>query len=161
MNPWFIPLILAIPLFFFWIAVHEGSHALIVILQGGKIIEFKPWPHRDEGKFYIGRITYFGKPSRWIEIAPYIMDATLTAFFLPLVIEIFVGQNLTTAIVVSTFLALPVVNTGNALKNVVQKKESDLYGNQWEMPVRSFLIIWIVETVLFIISVVSSVVLSF
>lgn len=36
--------------------LHELSHCLVYKLAGAKIVVFKPWPHKYEGRFYFGRV---------------------------------------------------------------------------------------------------------
>lgn len=50
-------LLLIIPIaWFVQNCIHEGSHLLFGWLEEGrKPLEFKPWPHRFEGRFYFAR----------------------------------------------------------------------------------------------------------
>jgi len=38
--------------------LHELAHCVVVWAIGGRVIGFKPWPHRHEGRFYLGRMTW-------------------------------------------------------------------------------------------------------
>jgi len=40
------------------LVLHELSHAIVVWINGGKVTEFKPWPHMSDGKFYFGTMAY-------------------------------------------------------------------------------------------------------
>lgn len=81
-------LILAPAYFMAYITVHEGSHALAVLILGGEVVGFEPYPHtveyrNDEGElvsnFFIG-YTWYRYPasepwmSAHISIAPYLTD---------------------------------------------------------------------------------------
>lgn len=74
---------------------HELSHVVAAKINGAKVIEFKPWPHRYKGRWWMGRTkTYW--PSRKHRsdtmIAPLIMAVYMAfiwliighAYFLPL-----------------------------------------------------------------------------
>lgn len=51
-------LLLFVPGFFLQTLVHEGAHAAMVLLSGGEVVAFKPWPHRHNGRFYFGRVSW-------------------------------------------------------------------------------------------------------
>lgn len=68
----------AIPVFFLWNTLHELSHFLVLkIYLRSASAEFTLWPHKNEGKFYWGRVRYFynGLPptppqQAWVSFAP-------------------------------------------------------------------------------------------
>lgn len=122
--PWWIFLLIAIPYLFLWILVHEGSHALTTLFKGGKVLSFKPWPHRENGKFYWGRVTYqyWGDNGDSILATPYIVDTLAGLLFFLLAFIIPGGKWL------FAFLLLgPIIDLGNAIRLFVQgREEADL-----------------------------------
>ena len=61
--------------------IHEGSHALMARKQGGTIVSFRPWPHRDRGKWWFGAVQWLQPPSssqtRWLYGAPLLFNTPL------------------------------------------------------------------------------------
>lgn len=58
---------------------HEGAHAIAAKLSGFEIMSFKFLPHRYNGSFYWGRVTWkpkalFTKPNTHMFLAPYYVD---------------------------------------------------------------------------------------
>lgn len=53
---------------------HEGSHAIVGILQGATITEFVFWPSIREQGFYWGYVGYRGETDWLFLAAPYIVD---------------------------------------------------------------------------------------
>jgi uncharacterized membrane protein len=61
-----------------WVVVHEGAHALVVIGHGGKVKAFRPWPHRRNGEWVFGWISYYfdGPEDHYrVWVAAYRVDA--------------------------------------------------------------------------------------
>jgi len=112
---WWIPLALIVPLFFFWIVVHEGAHALSALAEGLKIKSFKPWPHKiSEDNWCVGYVIY-DKPSRWAFtcFAPYCVDFL---FFVGVFVAIlFVGIDGWIGTILVTVLVCPLINTATAV----------------------------------------------
>jgi hypothetical protein len=53
---------------------HEGSHALAVLLEGGRVIKFVFWPTWQD-KFYFGYVRWAGQGLDWkVSFAPYFVD---------------------------------------------------------------------------------------
>ena len=71
-----------------WVLIHEGLHALCVVLLGGRVNRFKPWPHMTGGRFVWGSIRWTGefsdKQRGWVSIVPRI-PAVIAIFLLPFV----------------------------------------------------------------------------
>jgi hypothetical protein len=43
--------------------LHELAHCLVVWCIGGTVTSYKPWPHRANGRWFIGRMTWeLGRP---------------------------------------------------------------------------------------------------
>lgn len=40
------------------IALHELSHVCVVLINGGKLVTLKPYPHMHGGRLYFGRMEY-------------------------------------------------------------------------------------------------------
>ncbi len=60
---------------------HEASHALAVILEGGRVTEFVFWPTR-ETRFYWGYLRWSGQTDWLVSAAPYFADlATFAVFY--------------------------------------------------------------------------------
>jgi hypothetical protein len=122
--PWWLPLALALPYYMLWTLIHEGSHALIVLLKRGEIVSFKPWPHRDKGEFFIGRVVYRGiERADIFSVAPYLVDSIIgtAAFLAGLLIPPLEGLFL-------LFLLGPVVDILNAVRLLImERKDCDLY----------------------------------
>lgn len=78
-------LVLAIPTFFVTTTIHEGSHALVVWLNGGDITRFRPWPSSVDGQFYFGYTEWEGTLSNRAlalsSIAPKLMDTAILAAY--------------------------------------------------------------------------------
>jgi hypothetical protein len=61
--------------------IHEGSHALFAKMQGGSIVSFKPWPHKDKEKWWFGVVRYMQPPpermTRWLHGSPLLFNGPL------------------------------------------------------------------------------------
>lgn len=61
---------------------HEGSHALVGLMQGAEIKKFVFWPSITEHGFYWGYIRYQGQTDWLFDAAPYLFDLlTFILFF--------------------------------------------------------------------------------
>jgi hypothetical protein len=127
---WWIPAALAIPLFFLWDIVHEGSHALAALLCGRKITSVKLWPHMEpDWGFVFGSVRFIGENNTFILVAPYFMDvlgvvAFLTSFAL-------VDSDIVRSILATLSLA-PIVNTTVAVQARYRGNDkSDLARIHW------------------------------
>lgn len=69
-------LLLFIPGFFLQTLVHEGAHAAVISLFDGELVTFKPWPHRHNGRFYFGRVS-------WRIVTPLSVNARTAVYFAP------------------------------------------------------------------------------
>ena len=147
---WWLPLVLAAPLFLIWTTIHEGSHALAARLAGAEIQTFKPWPHRFEGRWYFGRMSYepyepHCRRGRWFIMAiPYIVDVVA---FSVLVAWLFCMASDWSFTVAATVAACSVVNTGiGILGRLRQKHKTDLSQVGWPtaMTFYLFLIAYII-----------------
>lgn len=126
---WYIPLILAIPLFFFWTLVHESAHAIQAIFLSGKVIDFKPYPCRIDGKWYFGYIKYevpnLSELDRFeISFAPYGVDAMVSA-----ILSIGLLSNISTTwveVLLLTIMCAPLINTLNQARLALQRRNGDL-----------------------------------
>lgn len=58
---------------------HEGAHAIAAKLRGYKITAFKFWPHKRDGRWMFGWVSWSGPHERHILLAPYYVDAALLA----------------------------------------------------------------------------------
>lgn len=129
---WWLPVVMAVPLFLIWAAIHEGSHALAARLTGADIRTFKPWPHRFEGRWYFSRMSYeplSGKGLGFIVVAPYIIDV---ASFSVLVVWLFCVASDWSFTVVATVAGCSVANTGiGILGRLRQKYKTDLSQVGW------------------------------
>jgi hypothetical protein len=60
---------------------HEGSHALAAMSCGASILEFRFLPHRREGKFFWGYVSWSSgldlEQMRLVYLAPYLVDVFL------------------------------------------------------------------------------------
>lgn len=126
---WWLPLALAIPIFFAWAVVHEGAHALVSMAAGCRVTSFKPWPHKAEGAWYFGRVTYDMPGPTISKLAPYIVDLVLfSAFAVPL---FFVGDAWAWTVLL-TLAAAPPVNSATAVMGRLHLRESnDLWKLHW------------------------------
>lgn len=124
---WWLPLVLAAPLLLIWTTIHEGSHALAARLTGAEIRTFKPWPHRFEGRWYFGRMSYEPQSEKglgFIVAAPYIVD--VVGFSALIVWLFFIASDWGFTVVV-TVAGCSVVNTGvGILGRLRQKYKTDL-----------------------------------
>ena len=105
---WWVPIAAALPAFFLWDVVHEGSHALAALVCGRKVTSFKPWPHRTKDGFLFGRVTYDRSGNTFTKIAPYIIDMIAMAVFV--LSFVFVGNQWARSALL-VLLACPAVNT--------------------------------------------------
>ena len=61
---------------------HEGSHALVALLQGARVTEFVFWPSLTKYGFYWGYVRITGSTDWVFFAAPYLVDLiTFTIFF--------------------------------------------------------------------------------
>ena len=75
-------LIVAIATFFSWTIIHELCHLAALRLVKAPLVRYKivPYPHKYDGKFYWGRITYMleepldKKQQVWVSYAPRVAD---------------------------------------------------------------------------------------
>lgn len=58
MINWVAVAVALVPGYFFQVFMHEGAHALILLMHGGKVRSFNIFPHQANGRFYFGRVTY-------------------------------------------------------------------------------------------------------
>ena len=108
----------AIPLFFLWVFVHEGSHALAGKFLGFEIKSFKPYPHKDKK----------GITKDLVLLAPYYMDETvciLSLLTLATLQIIFPLAHLLAIIPILLCLG-PLVNSSNGLIGLIRGKDTDL-----------------------------------
>lgn len=68
------------------LVLHELAHCVMVWAAKGWIESFKPWPHKVDGRFYFGRMTYSGcaPNERSFTIAPLIKAISLFSLWLVL-----------------------------------------------------------------------------
>jgi len=59
---------------------HEASHALAVLLEGGRVTKFVFWPTWD-GRFYWGYVSWSGRADWLVSAAPYLADLLTFAVF--------------------------------------------------------------------------------
>jgi hypothetical protein len=73
------------------LVLHELSHCFAVWAKHGWITSFKPWPHKVDGRFYFGRMTYAGcaPDEKAFSIAPLIKAITLLGLWLVLALALF------------------------------------------------------------------------
>lgn len=129
---WWLPLVLAAPMFLIWTTIHEGSHALAARLTGAEIRTFKPWPHRFEGRWYFGRMSYEPSSSKGlglIVVFPYVVDVVV---FSGLTAGFFLMASDWSFTVAATVAACSVVNTAiGILGRLRQKHKTDLSQVGW------------------------------
>jgi hypothetical protein len=79
MSDWIWALILLLPAGALRLLAHEASHAVAVVVTGGRVDAFRPWPHRGpDGRRYWGAVYRTGGNDLAIAIAP-LTRATLGA----------------------------------------------------------------------------------
>lgn len=127
---WWIPLAFVVPLFFLWVTVHEGSHALAALASGRKITSVKLWPHVEPDLgFVFGSVRFTGSNTTFILITPYFVDilgaaALLVSFAL-------VDGDLVRSIF-ATVVCAPIVNTAVAVQARFRGNDrSDLARVHW------------------------------
>src|SRR5687767_5946352 len=61
---------------------HEGSHALAVVMEGGRVLKFVFWPTFNR-RFYWGYVQWSGRDVSWLtSAAPYLVDLlTFVVFY--------------------------------------------------------------------------------
>jgi len=71
-----IKILMCVPLFWLWVFIHESTHALVALLQGLRVTEFKPYPQKVGDKWWFGKVatTPRTNPSAIRSLAPYIVD---------------------------------------------------------------------------------------
>lgn len=74
----------ALPSFFLHNVLHEGSHALVALLTGGRNVRLWPFPSRDGGYFTWAHVTYDGTVSPWFYVAPLVAESVWLSWTLPL-----------------------------------------------------------------------------
>lgn len=52
------------------LVLHEFSHVIATWATGGKVTLFRPWPHRYEGRWWIGRMMRDGGSDLAVKTAP-------------------------------------------------------------------------------------------
>jgi len=123
----------AIPLFFLWVFVHEGSHALAGKFLGFEIKSFKPYPHKDkEGNFLFGSVEFteemIGITKDLVLLAPYYMDeivCILSLLTLATLQIIFPLVHLLAIIPILLCLG-PLVNSSNGLIGLIRGRDTNL-----------------------------------
>jgi len=66
------------------LVLHEFTHCLVVWVGGGRVVSFKPWPHKVDGHFYFGRMTYdieWPLNRKWFLLAPLLKALLLFVFW--------------------------------------------------------------------------------
>lgn len=63
--------------------LHELAHCFVAWSAGGSVESFKPWPHKVDGRFYFGRMTYTGcaPNEKAFTIAPLIKAISLASLW--------------------------------------------------------------------------------
>jgi len=127
---WWIPVALVIPLFFLWVVVHEGSHALAAMACGRKITSVKLWPHVEpDWGFVFGSVRFEGQNNTFIMVAPYFIDILGVAGFL---VALALVDGDVASSVFATVAAAPIVNTFMAVQARYRGNEkSDLAKVHW------------------------------
>jgi len=105
--PIWIPVVLLILLFFVWAVVHEGAHAIVGLMGGRKVEEFKPWPHMQSGHFVFCGLRLDRRGNAFSDAAPYIVDALA---MIGLTVGSVFAEGLVGVFLVTT-MAAPAVNT--------------------------------------------------
>jgi hypothetical protein len=126
---WWILLSFSLPAFALWIFLHEGAHAVTALLCGRKIVEFKPWPHKANERFYFGRVRYDREGNTFISLAPYLVDLVvlLTTAVVLLWIESAIART-----VLMLILFCPFINTLVAVQARFRgNKRADLSRAHW------------------------------
>ena len=63
------------------IFLHEASHWLVAKWRGAEMCEFKPYPHKYNGAWLLGGVTYYSdegfRPTRWIAAAPMVVSSVM------------------------------------------------------------------------------------
>lgn len=78
MSDWTWALIVVLPAGALRLLAHEASHAVAVVVTGGTVVLFRPWPHRGpSNRWYWGAVYRTGGDDLAIAIAPL---ARATAF---------------------------------------------------------------------------------
>lgn len=57
-----------------WLVMHESLHAAAAKAEGRDIQNFKPYPHKYEGRWVFGEARYSGSYSLPAMVAPYVFD---------------------------------------------------------------------------------------
>lgn len=139
---WWLPLALAVPGYFLWTAVHEGAHALAVLITGGRVLTFKPWPHRVEGIWFFGRMVRDGGKDTLVHLAPFVLDfVAFCALVYPVTIVQGAGWW-----ALMTALALPVVNTAVGVLGrfrAVHKTDLRKVSWQWAVPFFALMLVYV------------------
>lgn len=102
------------------LVLHEFSHCLVVWNVEGKVVEFKPWPHIHDGRFYFGRMSYEVSeplPEKTMAIAP-----LFKAYFM-LLLWVALGFSLYHPLLV--LAAWELTDIGNWLQGFIRKGEND------------------------------------
>jgi len=127
---WWIPLALVLPLFFLWVIVHEGSHALVALASGRKITSVKLWPHVEPDLgFVFGSVRFTGKSNTFILVTPYFVDVLGAAALL--ISFALVDGDLVRSLL-ATAACAPIVNTTVAVQARYRGNDrSDLARVHW------------------------------
>jgi hypothetical protein len=127
---WWLIAVLAVPLFFLWVLLHEGSHALSALMCGYKVLGFRPWPNKGpDGQFRFGSTFINAPPNTFVNLAPYLVDTLAAAALIP---SIFVVSNVWIKTVLTTLLVGPVANTVAGVQSRYRSRtDSDLSKVHW------------------------------
>ncbi len=91
---------------------HEGSHALAVVLEGGKVLKFVFWPTW-EREFYWGYVRWSGSGLDWlVSAAPYLADLVTFAVFYLLCTRVRIRRHWLWVNLCAVGLLSPLVNSG-------------------------------------------------
>ena len=110
---------------FMWTLIHEAAHAITARAFGHTVLSFKPFPHKADGKFYWGRVTYKyqGKDQWLIKVMPYIVDLVVAIGFGVGMILVDDPEIMT---VLAALYVAPLVNTGSVVQARYRKNIGDL-----------------------------------
>ena len=90
---------------------HEGSHALAVLLEGGRVVKFVFWPTWEK-KFYFGYVQWSGRGLDWkVSFAPYFVDLLTFAVFYLLLTRVRIKRHWLWVNLVIVGLVSPLVNS--------------------------------------------------
>lgn len=91
---------------------HEGSHALAVLIEGGKVVKFVFWPTWTT-QFYWGYVQWSGKSVGWFtSAAPYFADLLTFAVFYLICTRVRIRRHWLWVNLYAIGLLSPLVNSG-------------------------------------------------